>query len=76
MPDSLRLALGTFTRVPVPPPRRIDARIAGRAMLWAPCSGLLIALVVGGLAQVAAPRLGSATSPLLAPRSSSAASRT
>jgi adenosylcobinamide-GDP ribazoletransferase len=52
MPDSLRLAFGTLTRIPVPAPRTVDRRIAGRAMLLAPLVGLLLALAVGVPAQV------------------------
>lgn len=52
MPDSLRLALGTLTRIPVPAPRTIDRRVAGRAMLLAPLVGLLLALAIGVPAQV------------------------
>ena len=52
MPDSLRLAVGTLTRIPVPAPRTVDRRVAGRAMLLAPLVGLLLALVVGVPAQV------------------------
>lgn len=52
MPDSLRLAVGTLTRIPVPPPRRVDRTVAGRAMLLAPVVGLVLALVVGVAAQV------------------------
>ena len=52
MPDSLRLAIGTLTRIPVPAPRTVDRRVAGRAMLLAPLVGLLVALVVGVPAQV------------------------
>ena len=44
MPDSLRLALGTLTVLRVPPPRRVDARVARGAMLLAPVVGLLVAL--------------------------------
>lgn len=44
IPDSLRLAVGTFTILPVPPPRRIDRRIAGSAMLWGPLVGLVLAV--------------------------------
>jgi adenosylcobinamide-GDP ribazoletransferase len=51
MPDSLRLALGTLTAIRVPPPRTVDRRVAGRAMLLAPVVGLLLgavaALVLG-----------------------------
>jgi adenosylcobinamide-GDP ribazoletransferase len=52
MPDSLRLAFGTLTRIPVPAPRTVDGRVAGRAMLLAPIVGLLLALVIGVPAQV------------------------
>jgi adenosylcobinamide-GDP ribazoletransferase len=52
MPDSLRLAIGTFTRLPVPAPRRIDARTAGRAMLLGPAVALVVALVVSVPVQV------------------------
>ena len=65
MPDSLRLALGTFTRVPVPPPRVIDARVAARAMMWAPVVGAFIALVVAAAAQFAVRRLDVSTGSLL-----------
>ena len=52
MPDALRLAIGTLTRIPVPAPRTVDRRVAGRAMLLAPLVGLLLALVIGVPAQV------------------------
>ena len=52
MPDSLRLAVGTFTRVPVPAPRRINVQVAGRAMLMGPVIALLMSLVVGIAVQV------------------------
>lgn len=48
MPDSLRLALGTFTALPVPAPRRVDRAVARGAMLWAPLVGLVLALLVAG----------------------------
>ena len=32
----VRLAIGTLTRIPVPAPRTVDHRVAGRAMLLAP----------------------------------------
>ena len=54
MPDALRLAVGTLTRIPVPAPRTVDPRTARRAMLLAPAVGLLLALVVGIPAQVLA----------------------
>jgi adenosylcobinamide-GDP ribazoletransferase len=43
--DPTRLALGTFTRVTVPPPRVVDRRVAGIAMLLAPVVGLALAVV-------------------------------
>lgn len=52
MGDALRLAVGTLTRVPVPPPRRLDAGVAGGAMLLAPLVGLVLATVIGGAVQV------------------------
>lgn len=45
MPDALRLALGTFTVLRVPAPRRLDSRVAGRAMLLAPLTAAAPALV-------------------------------
>lgn len=36
MADSWRLAIGTFTRIPVPAPVTVDRRTAGRALLLAP----------------------------------------
>lgn len=45
MPDSWRLAIGTLTRLPVPVPRRIDRRTAGRAMSLAPIVGVGLGLV-------------------------------
>lgn len=41
--DPLRLALGTLTVVPTPPPSRVDRRVAGWAMTLAPLVGLLLA---------------------------------
>lgn len=49
MRDALALAFGTLTAWPVPPPRRIDSRAAGRAMLLAPLTQLpLLALTAVG----------------------------
>lgn len=42
--DAWRLSVGTLTRIPVPPPRRVDPATAGRAMLLAPLVGILLAL--------------------------------
>ena len=71
MPDAWRLAVGTLTRVPVPAPRAVDRRTAGRAMSLAPVVGLLIGLVAAlaiWLAGLLAPAgtAGSAVTALLA----------
>ncbi|MDD2857663.1 MAG: adenosylcobinamide-GDP ribazoletransferase [Candidatus Nanopelagicales bacterium] len=47
MPDALRLAIGTFTRLPVAPPRLITRATAGQAMALAPAIGVVLALVCG-----------------------------
>jgi adenosylcobinamide-GDP ribazoletransferase len=47
MPNALRLALGTFTRVPVPPPKVVDRSIAGQAIALAPFTAALLALFCG-----------------------------
>lgn len=52
MPDSVRLALGTLTRIPVPAPRSVDRRVAGRAMMLAPLVGLLVSVVIAVPTQV------------------------
>lgn len=62
--DAAALAVGTLTRVPVPPPRALDRRVAGLAMLLAPVVGAVLGLVVGALAQVLVDH--TATGPLLA----------
>ncbi|TDO43379.1 cobalamin-5'-phosphate synthase [Kribbella sp. VKM Ac-2527] len=53
MLDGLKLALGTLTVLPAPMPSKVDRRIAGRAMVFAPGIGLLLggfaALVVAGV---------------------------
>lgn len=56
--DGLRLALGTFTAIPVPPPRRITRSTARAAMFLAPLATLPIGVgaaivgVIGGWALV------------------------
>ncbi|MCX6433407.1 MAG: adenosylcobinamide-GDP ribazoletransferase, partial [Actinobacteria bacterium] len=65
MPDALRLAIGTLTRLPVPVPRTVDARVARGAMLLAPLVGALLAVVVGGVAQLLQPRVSAAAGPLV-----------
>ncbi len=47
--DGLRLAVGTFTIVPVPPPRTVDRRVAGQAMLWSPLLGAGLGALAGAL---------------------------
>jgi len=50
--DGIRLAVGTLTALRIPPPRRVDHSVAGRAMVFAPLAvvplGLLVALVCWG----------------------------
>jgi adenosylcobinamide-GDP ribazoletransferase len=45
LPDPVRLALGTLTTLPVPPPRRLDRAVAGQAMELAPAVGVLLGAV-------------------------------
>jgi adenosylcobinamide-GDP ribazoletransferase len=47
MPDALRLAIGTLTRLPVPAPRTVDRRTAGRAMSLSPLVALVLAMICG-----------------------------
>ena len=47
--DEIRFAVGTFTRLPVPPPHRLDATVAGRGLALAPLVGAGIGLVSGAL---------------------------
>lgn len=42
--NALRLAFGTLTALPVPPPRRVDRAVAGWAMALAPIAGAVLAL--------------------------------
>src|SRR5690606_12208937 len=48
--NALLLAVGTLTALPVPAPRAVNSRVAGRAMLLAPIAVLPLAVLVGGLA--------------------------
>jgi len=62
--DGLRLAVGTLTVVPVPPPRSVGRRAAAVAMLFAPAAVLPVAAVAAGVvwaadAADASPLLGS-----------------
>ncbi|GAA5113255.1 adenosylcobinamide-GDP ribazoletransferase [Haloechinothrix salitolerans] len=45
MRDALRLAVGTLTAVPVPPPRDVDSGVARGAMLLAPVAALPLAVL-------------------------------
>lgn len=45
--DSIRLAVGTFTRYPVRPPSRVDTHVARNAMLMAPFVGIAMGAVTG-----------------------------
>jgi len=47
MPNALRLAIGTFTRVPVPAPTTINRVIGGQAMALAPLIAVALAVVCG-----------------------------
>ena len=47
IPDEVRFAVGTFTRLPVPPPTTIDATVAGRGLALGPAVGAGIAVVSG-----------------------------
>ena len=62
--DSLRMAVGTLTALPVPAPRVIDRRVAGRAMLLAPVAAVPLAapagLVMWGADAAGLPRLAAA----------------
>lgn len=46
MTDALRLCLGTLTILRVRPPRHVDRRVAGRAMVLAPLVGLALGCVL------------------------------
>lgn len=56
LPDPIRLALGTLSALPVPPPRTLSRLVAGRAMLLAPVAALVPALAAA-LATFAGSRL-------------------
>jgi adenosylcobinamide-GDP ribazoletransferase len=45
--DSLRMAVGTLTAVPVPAPQVIDRRVAGGAMVLAPLAVVPLAMAAG-----------------------------
>lgn len=45
--DGLRLAVGTLTVIPTPPPPRVDRRVASWAMTLAPVVGAVLAAALG-----------------------------
>ena len=47
IPDEVRFAVGTLTRVPVPAPDRVDRSVAGRGLALGPVVGAAIGLVSG-----------------------------
>jgi adenosylcobinamide-GDP ribazoletransferase len=47
--DSLRMAVGTLTAVPVPAPTMIDRRVAGGAMVLAPLAAVPLAVLAGAI---------------------------
>ncbi len=51
--DAVRLAVGTFSAVPVPPPRVVDRPTAGLALLLAPLAVVPIGVLVAGVAWAA-----------------------
>ncbi len=50
MGQGLRLAVGTFTVVPVPAPRRVDSAVARTAILVGPLIGAVLGLAAGAIA--------------------------
>jgi len=47
LPDEAHYALGTLTRLPVPPPRRVNRAVTGRALALGPIVGATLGLVSG-----------------------------
>lgn len=45
--DGIRLAVGTLTALPIPPPRRVDRSVTGFAMVVAPLAVVPLGLLVG-----------------------------
>lgn len=65
MSDALRLAFGTLTTWRVPPPRVIDSRVAGRAMLLAPLVMLPLLAVIALALWAVAVLIGYSAPPAL-----------
>ena len=63
--DELRFAVGTYTRLPVPPPTTLNAAVAGRGLALGPLVGAALGLASGlpllGLGAEAVARLLAAT---------------
>ena len=49
LPDEARFAIGTLTRVPVPPPAALDRDVAGRGLALGPGVGAALGLVSGAV---------------------------
>ena len=64
--DGLLLSVGTFTRLPVPAPRRVTRAEAGLAMALAPAVGVGLALAAGVVLLAGRYWLGGGVEPLLA----------
>lgn len=47
--DPVRFTIGTFTRLPVPPPSEVTAAVAGRGLALAPVAGAAVGLASGAL---------------------------
>lgn len=63
--DGVRLAVGTFTALRVPPPRRVDRGAAATAMLAAPLVGTGLAVVAAGVLAAGDDLLGGPGDPPL-----------
>lgn len=64
--DGVRLALGTFTALPVPPPRTVDRTVARDALVLAPLVGAALGLVAAAVARGARLLAGGTPGQLLA----------
>lgn len=62
--DGLLLAIGTLTRLPVPPPNHVDRQVAGVGMSIAPLIGLLLSVFIAVPVEVAAWILNARSHPL------------
>lgn len=53
MGEGFRLAVGTFTVIPVPAPRRVDSAVARTAILLGPAVGAVLGITAGAIAWLA-----------------------